>query len=125
MRNYYPYGETVALLTVFITTGPGLPGTHIYKSGTQTVTSNNYQQLDTFTIAPPPVPGMPYAMDEHPHSRQNDYRLMPISISNKQFTIDAPGITVPSCLPEMTEINGQRAPNNEITEPANTLSVCY
>ncbi|MBS1565623.1 MAG: hypothetical protein JST39_14635, partial [Bacteroidetes bacterium] len=33
-----------------VSPGSGLSGTYTYKFGTQTVTSNNYQRLDTFTI---------------------------------------------------------------------------
>jgi len=34
-----------------VSAGSGLSGTYTYTFGTQTVTSNNYQRLDTFTIA--------------------------------------------------------------------------
>ena len=36
--------------TAGVSAGSGLSGTYTYKFGTQTVTSNNYQRLDTFTI---------------------------------------------------------------------------
>lgn len=41
---------TGSTYTAGVSAGSGLSGTYTYKYGTQTVTSNNYQRLDTFTI---------------------------------------------------------------------------